>query len=253
MKDDRLEKKFDEYFDGVNIPNDIIADAKASVKPKRKLMPKIMKFVSIAASIVLVFAVAIAVIFRNGFNGVFPDDSTASGGNSQGTPLDPGSDGDTATGDTPKFGLYTDSDLVQSYQSAYYISSINSSLKFIEDFAYSYNASVASCKAGYKDGELALITAEVSVLNGLNRDETTVFVEFTDKQLIYYELDDYYDGRVYNYNGLKYYLTETKAQNGEPEYKLHISYRGVKYYFSIRSTDRTAYAKYLNIVIKNNF
>ena len=34
MKDNRLENEFEEYFKGVNIPNDITADAKASMAVK---------------------------------------------------------------------------------------------------------------------------------------------------------------------------------------------------------------------------
>ena len=253
MKDDRLEKKFDEYFEGVNIPNDIVADAKAEIKQKRQIMPKIMKFASIAASIVLVFAVAIAVMIRTDFNGILPDNGMASGGNSSSTPPDDDKEGDAPPSDAPSFELYTDSDLVQSVQNAYSISSLNSSLKFIENFAYAYNANVETCNAGYIDGNLALVTAEVSILSGLNRDETTVFVEFTDERQIYYALADYYDGKIYNYRGAQYYLTATTAQNGEPEYKLHVSYNGVKYYFSVQSSDTKSYEKYLKLVTKNNF
>ena len=243
MKDERLEKEFEKYFDGVNISDDILADAKASVKPKRKTMPKIIKYVSIAASIVLSFTVAIAVMFKSGFIETAPNNGTLNGGNSSSPTPGDGESGDSS------FVLYTDSDLVQSYQSAYSISSINSSLKFIENFAYAYNATVETCQAGYLDEKLALVTAEVSVLNGLYRDETTVYVEFTDANRIYNGLADYYDGKVYRYYGAQYYLTKTTAQNGEPEYKLHISYRGVKYYFSVHSSDYSAYEKYLDLVI----
>lgn len=242
MKDDRLEKKFDEYFDGVNIQRDIIADAKAVIKPKRKILPTIMKFASVAASIVLVFAVAIAVMFHN-FNTAIPDNGMSNAGNAPSNPPD-----DSSEGDAPGFQLYTDSELVKSYQSAYSISSLNSSLMFIENIAYSYNSTVETCNAGYRDGKLALVTAEVSILSGFNRDETTVYVEFTDGQLIYSEVADYYNGKEYNYYGAKYHLTATKAKNGEPEYKLHILYNGVKYYFSVRSSDIKAHEKYLNLV-----
>ena len=242
MKDDRLEKEFEKYFDGVNISDDILADAKASVKPKRKTMPKIVKYISIAASIVLGFTVAVTVMLRTGFIETAPNNGTLDGGNSS-SPA-PG-DGE---GNNNLF-IYTDSDLVQSYQSAYSVSSLNSSLKFIEDFAYAYNATVETCQAGYLDEKLALVTAEVSILNGLSRDETTVFVEFTDANQIYNGLADYYDGKVYRYYGAQYYLTKTTAQNGEPEYKLYISYRGIKYYFSVRSSDYYAYEKYLDLVI----
>lgn len=243
MKDDRLEKEFDEYFKGLNIQSDIIADAKATVKPKREILPKIMKFVSIAASGVLVFAVALTVMVKTGFNGVFQGNNVSGAGSAPDT--HPGDGGDN---DAPRFELYTDSDLVQSNQNAYSISALNSSLKFIENLAYAYNSSVESCTAGYKDGKLALVTAEVSILSGLNRDDTTVFVEFTDEKLIYNGLADYYDGNLFNYYGAQYYLTSTTAENGEPEYKLHISYSGVKYYFSVRSTDIYACKKYLNLV-----
>ena len=253
MKDDRLEKEFEEYFKGVNISNDIIADAKQSVKPKRRILPKIMKFASVAASIVLVFAVAITVMTRVDLSAMFPDSGMTNSGNSSGS-LPPNHDGDSDTkpdipDESSRFELYTDSDLVQSYQNAYTVSSLNSSLKFIENLAYSYNSTVEACNAGYKDGKLALVTAEISILRGLNRDETTVYVEFTDKLQIYKELEDYYDGRVQTYRGIKYFLTSTRAENGEPEFKLHISYHGIKYYFSVHSSDISVCQKYLELVI----
>ena len=249
MKDDRLEKEFDEYFKGANISNDIIADAKKSVKPRRRILPHILKFASVAASIVLVFSVVITVMTRVDLSGLFPDGGMSNAGNSSGSlPHDPDAEGDAKPDDTPRFELYTDSDLVQSYQSAYSIATLNSSLKFIETLAYGYNSTVETCKAAYKDGKLALVTAEVSILSGLNRDETTVFVEFTGGNLIYAELADYYDGKIYKYYDAQYYLTATTAENGEPEYKLHVLFRGVKYYFSVRSSDESAYKKYLIIV-----
>ena len=246
MKDENLQKEFEEYFKGVNIPNDITADAKADVKPKRNIMPKIAKYASIAASIVLVFAVTMTILFRQNFRVNSPGGGITNNG---GTPNPPDGMGDSAASDS-EFELYTDSELVQSYQNAYSISTLNSSLKVIENFAYASNATVENCKAGYRDGELALVTAEITIVNGLNRDETIVFVEFTDEKLIYDELADYFDGKTYTYYGVQYYLTETTAENGEPEFKLHILYKGVKYYFSVRSSDTNAYKKYLNIVTK---
>ena len=248
MKDERLEKEFDEYFKGANISNDIIADAKKSVKPKRRILPRILKFASVAASIVLVFAVAVTFMARVDWGGLFPDGGMSNTGSSPSPPSDGNDDGTD-----PKFELYTDSDLIQSNQNAYTVASLHSSLKFIENFAYNYNSTVETCKAGYKDGNLALVTAEVSILSELNRDETTVFVEFTDVNLIYAELADYYCGNTYKYHGAQYYLTTTQAENGEPEYKLHVLFGGVKYYFSVRSSEVNAYRKYLDIITSNNF
>ena len=240
MKDENLQKEFEEYFKCVNISDDITADAKAQVKHKRSIMPKIVKFASIAASIVLVFAVTLTLIFSPNFKNTSPEDGMSNSGAAV-----PDASGGAGT---PMFELYTDSDLTKYNQSAYSISSLNNSLRFIENIAYAQNATVETCTAGYRSGKLALVTAEVSIVNGLKRDETTVFVEFTDEKLIYYELADYYNGKVYNYFGAQYFLTEKTAENGEPEFKLHILYYGVKYYFSVRSSDIKAYEKYLNMV-----
>ena len=253
MKDDRLEKEFDEYFKGVNISNDITADAKKSVKPKRTIVPRIVKFASIAASIVLVFIISLTVMLKNDFKKGNMNNSASDGATRPDDPNEDNSQAPGFEGDKTQFVLYTDSDLNQVDANVYSLSSLDLSLKLIENFAIADNASVVSCKAAYKDDKLALVTAEVSILSGLNRDETTVFVEFTDERQIYYALADYYDGKIYNYRGAQYYLTATTAQNGEPEYKLHVSYNGVKYYFSVQSSDTKSYEKYLKLVTKNNF
>ena len=249
MKDNRLENEFEEYFKGVNISSDITADAKASMaKPKRRIWPQIAKFASIAASIVLVFAVSLTVILKLDFNKASPG-NTAGGGNEADAP----DTGDTAPGDSSSgavdFVFYTDSDLEKSDANAHSISKLDSSLKIIENFALASNASVESCKTAYKDDKLALVIAKVNILSGLNRDETTIFVEFTEKNSVYGELADYYETSIRYYRGTEYYLTKTYGENGEPEFRLHISYGGVKYYFSVHSSDERAYEKYLDMVI----
>ena len=272
MKDERLEKEFEEYFKGVNISDDITADAKKSVGAKRKIMPKIVKFASIAASIVLVFAVSLAVILKTDFNRAQVNGSMSSSGHAPDKDSDnadaPGStapdlpgDGEASAptppqGDKPSgggavgFELYTDSDLVQNDANAYSVSSLNSSLKFIEKFALADNASVNTCKASYMGGKLVLVKTEVSISNGLNRDETTIYVEFTKEKLVYSKLTEYYEGKISYYYGAEYYLTRTTTENGEPEFKLHILYNGVKYYFNVHSSDQRAYQKYLDLIIK---
>ena len=148
MKDNRLEEEFDEYFKGVNIPDDITADAKKCVTPRRKVMPKFVKFASIAASFVLVFAVALTVIFKNDFkkgssNGgdasvdnTRPDapDSSAPGTPDSDDQFSGGSEGNSSGG-AVRFKLYTDSDLINRDENVYSLSSLDSSLKLIENFA----------------------------------------------------------------------------------------------------------------------
>lgn len=235
MKDKKLEQEFEEYFKGIKTPDNITGDAKKHVKPKQNFLPKFVKFASIAASFVLVFAVALTVILKVDFNK--KDDDLANSS----APTVPDDNG---------FKFYTDADLTSEYANAYSLSSIDRSLKFIENFALSSNASVKECKASYNGGKLALATAEITVLNGLSRDETKVYVEFTDENYIYDPLADYYDGNKGLYRGAEYYLTKGTAENGEPQFKLHVSYRGVKYYFDVTSSDKNAYERYLNLIVK---
>ena len=280
MKDNRLEKEFDEYFEGVNISDDITADAKKSVKVKRITMPKFAKYLSIAASIVLVFAVSLTVMLKNDSNrvtdqefssgnswgneGSAPDSNlsggsgsggssdipNSSGGDSSTMPDPPGggssagdtpsagdapSAGDSASGPAQQFEYYYDGDLDTKTVSVSSLSSLDPSLKFIED-----NAGDEYCTAGYMDEKLALVKAEIS----LDGDETTVFIEFTDEKVIYGGLSSYYRGNVRYYGETKYYLSN---RNGEC--KLTILYGEIKYYFRIVSSDNTAYTKYLNLII----
>ncbi len=239
MKDERLEKEFGEYFKGVNTPGNITGDAKSFVKPKRKALPKFVKFASCAASLLLVFAVALTVVLKTD---LFKAGSAPGDGNtSQGEPSAPDGNGELK--------YYTDAELSTKTENAYSISSLNSNLKFIENFAIASNASVNLCEAGYSDGKLMLAKAEISLISGLTRDETRIYVEFTDKNLIYGELADYYKGSKSYYRGAEYYLTETTAENGEPNFKLHVAYRGVKYYFDVISPDKKAYQKYLDLIV----
>ena len=254
MKDDRLEKEFDEYFKGVSTTNDITADAKKFVKPRRKTMPKFVKFASIAASFVLVFAVALTVILKSDISSSKKgaDMSSAPGssmGDSDdshkpGSPDYPDGDRDPSSGETEGFKYYTDADL-EKRDTSLDDTALPSSLNFIKNFVKS-GGTVDNCTASYLDGELILFTAKLNIEVDMNMQvgkrythETDIFVEF-NKNLIYDELADYYDGEKNDDNGTKYYLTK----NGE-ESKLVILYGGVKYYFNIRSDDENAYAKYL--------
>ena len=221
MKDERLEREFEEYFKGVKPPDNITGDAKKFVKPKQKFLPKFVKFASIAASFVLVFAVALTIVLKTNFN----------------------KDGNG-------FKTYTDADLTYTNANAYSVSSLDGSLKFIENFAFASNVGVEFCEAGYRDGKLALAKAQIRVLDGLVRDETQIYVEFTDEKLIYKGLSEYYDGDKKDYRGAEYYLTVGTAENGEPQFKLHVNYEGVKYYFNVISSDENAYLKYLKLIIK---
>ena len=232
MKDDKLEKQFEEYFKGVKTPDDITGDAKKHVARRKAVMPRIVKFASIAASFVLVFAAAITLIMRNGAFKTTPDNSSG------------------VHAPSASVTTYDDGELDFKDADAYTSNKLNSSLSFVRTLAIANNADLSGLKAGYMDDKLALVTADLSLINGLSRHDTKVYVEFTPDNLVYGELEDFYDGERYDYKGIDYYITRTVAENGEPETKLSFNYNGVKYYFDVTSADRAAHLSYLKMIIK---
>lgn len=227
MKDKRLEEQFKEYFDGVEVPelpNNIVADAKKSVKRRESRLPRFAKIASIAASFVLVFAVAAVLIARTDFSVFAPDDAQ--------------------TGNT-----YGVADVEYVERNAYALSSVDKSLKFIEDLAYLPQADVKTAVTShFADGEKAFAYAEVTLISGARYD-AEIFVEFVEDT--FEPLKDYADGAAGTYRGISYRLTKETAENGEPVNKLLIENGGIKYYFNVQSSDENAYLKCLALLFEN--
>lgn len=248
MKDDRLEKEFGEYFKGVKTPDNITDGAKKYVKKKSAGLPAFAKFASIAASFVLV-AVAVTVIFftdakKTNENNAAPDIPDASDGNNSAS-----GDGsaDNPDSDDAIYSVYSDDVLTTISANIYTLSSVDPSLEFLQNIAYKSNAQVASCTASYRDDSLSLIKAEVTIL-GEARYDSEIYVEFDSD--IYQPLETYLYGITGYYNGATYRLTRETADNGEPIFKLFITYNGLKYYVNVSSSDEECYIKYLQMIVK---
>ncbi len=229
MKDRKLQEKFDGYFKGVNPPENITADAKKYVKTKKPLMPRFLRYAAVAASIALVSVVTVLGLYYNlPVNGAAPPASDES--------------------DAPQITLYYDADLQGSQCSAYELYEKHCALKFLQDLNYLSYADVSGCTVYSFDGALTLVKSEVTILRNLRRSESSVFVEFA-KDKVYSPLENYYSGEKRYYHGTEYLITQTTAQNGEPEFKLLLNYGGVKYYFDIISSDPGAYEHYLQLIL----
>lgn len=224
MKDKNLQEKFDGYFKGITPPDDITADAKKYVSAKKPFLPGFLKFAAAAAGVAL-----ICVVIALGFNNA---NLPSAGGDS-----------------SSSANVYYDDSLSGSDCSVYPLSKVNSSLKFLEDLNDKNYASVRNCVSYTADGELTLFTSNVSFLQDLRRYDSEIFVEF-DKEKTYSPLLNYTRGEKRAYNGCDFFITCGAAQNGEPEYKLFLNYRGIKYYFNITSSDEKAYLKFLQLIIK---
>ena len=64
MKDEKLEKQFEEYFKGASLPSGITDDAKKHVKAKRPALPRFVKFASVAASFIIVFVTSVVLTLK---------------------------------------------------------------------------------------------------------------------------------------------------------------------------------------------
>lgn len=237
MKDDKLKQQFDGYFEGINTPENITADAKKYVAKKQSALPKFVKYASVAASFLLVFIAAMTFIFRDDFK----NNSASSPNDAANSPSSPGS---------PEITYYDDSSLTTQPADVYSVAEIDGSLKFIQNLAVSKNASIGECSAGYSNGRLTLVKTDVSFVSGLNRYDADVYVEYAEGNVVYSDLSDYRLGVKYVYGGVNIFLTCYTADNGEPASKLYFYYCGVKYYFDITSSDELAYEKYLKLIIK---
>ena len=233
MKDRELEEKFEGYFEGVKAPENMTADAKKYVKPRRFVMPKftatqIRRLVYAFSGIVLVAMVSLLGVFY--FNG-FPR---------------AGENGSTS--DAPDaVVIYYENELESTACSVSSLYEMNNSLKFLQDLDFKKNASVNNCTAYTANGKLTLVKSDLSMLEGLNRYETEIYVEFAES--VFSPLQDYFCGEKRAYNGYEYYLTKTTAENGEPGFKLLVNKRGIKYYFDVTSSDEAAYEKFLKIIL----
>lgn len=238
MKDKRLEEQFKEYFKGVEIPelpNNIVADAKKSVKRRERILPRVAKIASVAASFALVFAVAIVILTKTDFSAMPP----ANGGD------------ETGSSGKPVIRTYDDSALTAPKQeNAYALSAVDKKLKFIENFAYAANAEVKSAQTYYfaESGKLAHAKAEVTYISGVRYD-AEIYVEFAEDT--YSPLVAYSDGISGTYGGLSYRLIKEVAENGEPANKLFVEKDGVKYYFNVQSSDENSYIKCIGLLLQN--
>lgn len=223
MKNDNLERQFNEYFNGVNLPDDITADAKNHVK-KPFRFNGFLKFASVAASIVLVCVISVAVMT----SGIL------------GTPQTPES----------FITTYDVGNLTCVAADGYGISKLNSSLKIIQNFALADNATVNDCKTYYSDENLTLAYADVSILKGITRQDAKIYIEFTPENEVYEPLKDFTEGtKRYYYNNYYRYNFEY-AENGEPVTYIYLYLNEVKYYFEVNSSDSNAYFDYLNMILK---
>ena len=100
----------------------------------------------------------------------------------------------------------------------------------------------------FADDKTAFAYAEVTYVSGARYD-AKVFVEYTEQT--FEPLKDYSAGTTGTYRGVAFRLTREFAENGEPVNKVYIERGGLKYYFTVQSSDENSYMKCIDMLLGN--
>ena len=231
MDDKNLQSEFDGYFKGANLPENITADAKAQVKPRKRDIRKwFLRLAPVAAAIVLI--VALSVVFINRFE----------------SSIAPGSDGNFSESNGDRYTYYSSAELSQPVLMDPYSAKGVKGLKFAEELYDSPNSTI-NLTAFYQGENLVLTKAEMSFLHNGYRHDAVLYVEFTEEYYCFDELKDYFEGNERYYLGYDCILTE-KYDEGENVYMLYTQASGVKYYLSVMTSEPEGYRAYFNFFEK---
>lgn len=229
-KDDRLEREFDAYFDGVTPPDDATDSAKKLIKKKARNKILIRSLVPTFATVAAVCGIAVLAV---NIVGRFSVDS-----NPPTTPNAPSA---------PEivYSYYTTDTLTKSALNAY-STTLPTELEIVKKLELSRNAAVTDfCAYTDDNGAVSLVRADVCVTANGYRHDTTIYVEYTPERTVYEPLKSFYDGYKLNRDGA---LLSHSENNGERVYNLLAYDNGVRYYISVESADARAYQYYLQII-----
>lgn len=221
--DKKLKEEFDEYFKGVNLPDNLTADAKTHVKKHNKISFKwVYALAPIAVAAVLIIGYA-------AYMNLIPGSGSS--------PMD-GKDENTA-------GDYYSSQSLAKENLDINAASAMVGLEFTK--AFEYNRNVYADLFAYRsaDSEIKFVEAAVTVLHYGYRHDAVIIAEFADKCLE--DKRDFLEGEEKSYMGNSY-IYNSGYDNGEPVHRIYTVYKNVKYYISVTTSEQAGYLVYLNLI-----
>lgn len=228
MDDKRLQTEFDEYFKGANLPENMTADAKAQVKPRKKGSFKwFLRLAPVAAAFILIIAASVVFL-----NKILPAGNT-----------NPDGEGKN------KYTYYGTEQLNEQNLDAYSVIGIKG-LEFVPTLAYSYSSNI-NLTAFYENENMLLAKAEISLLHNGYRHDAVLYAEFTDEYYCYSELSGYLVGEERDYCNQKYIFNHLSYDEGENVYTIYFYSGGVKYYLSVMTSEPNGYKLYFDFLQKN--
>lgn len=224
-----LQAVFEEYFEGSYAPSNSVTDAaKNSIRLKKAPSNALKGAIIAVASFFSVGATAGAAVLT----------STTIGGI-----IDRGDNGNTAG-----VAYYDPASLSESELDIYAVSAPEG-MDFIKTLNLAENCSVDTLSAHSNGESVAFVKAELTATVNAHRHDAVIYAEYTGENSACKLFESYYSGSARYYRGYRYLYFQT-FDKGEYVSNAHITHDGVKYYITVKSSDKTAFYPYLDLILE---
>ena len=231
-----MQAVFDEYFEGSYAPANNVTDAaKNSIRIKKAPSNALKGALIAVASFLSTGAVAGAAYLTT---------TTVGGIIDRGEPPNGGSSDSVTT----EINYYDPSALSESRLDIYAVGTPKG-LDFIKTLNLAENCNLNSYSAHSDKSGLAFVKAELTATVNACRHDAVIYAEYTGENSACKLFESYYSGDEQYYRGHPYLYTQT-FDKGEYVSNGKLTYGGVKYYVSVKSSDKNAFYPYLDLILE---
>lgn len=230
-----MQAVFDEYFEGSYAPANSVTDAaKNSIRVKKAPSNALKGALIAVASFLSTGAVAGAAYLTTTTVGGIIDRGEPNGGSSD----------SVAT----EINYYDPSALSESRLDIYAVGTPKG-FDFIKTLNLAENCNLNSYSAHSDKSGVAFVKAELTATVNACRHDAVIYAEYTGENSACKLFESYYSGDAQYYRGYAYLYTQT-FDKGEYVSNAQLTYGGVKYYVSVKSSDKNAFYPYLDLILE---
>ena len=240
-----MQAVFDEYFEGSYAPANNVTDAaKNSIRIKKAPSNALKGALIAVASFLSTGAVAgAAYLTTTTVGGIIDRGEPPNGGSS-----DSVRELSVSTDRVSSIRLASASALSESRLDIYAVGTPKG-FDFIKTLNLAENCNLNSYSAHSDKSGLAFVKAELTATVNACRHDAVIYAEYTGENSACKLFESYYSGDEQYYRGHPYLYTQT-FDKGEYVSNGKLTYGGVKYYVSVKSSDKNAFYPYLDLILE---